>query len=112
MNCRRLLPTRTNPAERKALPLLVLVGFSRSLRAYASDYESEALADELAGIRLETTYTAKCLAALLDTAAGDDYRGRNLLFWNTYSSVDPGARVSLPAPGELPVAFHQYFDPS
>lgn len=70
---------------------------------------AQALAGELAGIRLETTYTAKCLAALLDAAAGDDYRGRNLLFWNTYSSVDPGARVRLPAPSELPPTFHQFF---
>ena len=62
------------------------------------------------GIELEPTYTAKALAALLDLAARPTWRGRPLLFWNTYSSVDPAAAVSrLPDWHELPPAFHQFF---
>ena len=43
---------------------------------------------EQEGIALETTYTAKCMAALLDLAARPPYSGQTVLFWNTYSSVD------------------------
>jgi D-cysteine desulfhydrase len=65
---------------------------------------------ELEGIELETTYTAKCAAAFLSLAATEPYRGRNLLFWNTYSSIDPGARLSaLPEFRALPPAFHRFF---
>jgi len=33
-----------------------------------------------------------------------------ILFWNTYSSVDPAAALSrLPEYGELPPAFQQFF---
>jgi len=62
------------------------------------------------GIGLETTYTAKCLAALLDLAEQPPYRGQRLLFWNTYSSVDLRATVgTLPDWRTLPHAFHQFF---
>jgi D-cysteine desulfhydrase len=66
--------------------------------------------EEEEGIGLETTYTAKCLAALLDLAAGAPYRGQTLLFWNTYSSVDRRAIAErLPDWRELPVPFHRFF---
>ncbi len=72
--------------------------------------EAQRLLDEHEGIRLETTYTAKCMAALLDLAAQAPYRDQTLLFWNTYSSVDPGARVErLPDYRELPPDFHRFF---
>ena len=62
------------------------------------------------GIALETTYTAKTMAAMLDLAARPPYRDRPLLFWNTYSSVDPGAALpALPDWRELPPAFHRFF---
>jgi len=62
------------------------------------------------GIALETTYTAKCMAALLDLAARPPYREQTLLFWNTYSSVD--LSVTLGAPTDwraLPPPFHRFF---
>lgn len=62
------------------------------------------------GIGLETTYTAKCMAAMLDLAARPPYRERTLLFWNTYSSVDPIAPIgSAPDWRALPPAFHRFF---
>jgi D-cysteine desulfhydrase len=70
---------------------------------------AQRLLDEHAGIRLETTYSGKCLAALLRLAREPEYRDRNLLFWNTYSSVDPGKGVRLPDPSELPPAFRRFF---
>ena len=61
------------------------------------------LLEECEGIRLETTYTAKCLAALLEAARQPPYRDQTLLFWNTYSSIDPAAGVVvLPDAGDLP----------
>ena len=70
---------------------------ARDLMAHAED------------IHLETTYTAKCLAAIL----GGQSRVTKgpILFWNTYSSVDPAAHLGpLPDPRQLPKAFHQFFE--
>ncbi|MFN8644938.1 MAG: hypothetical protein U0802_25935 [Candidatus Binatia bacterium] len=62
------------------------------------------------GIDLETTYTAKAMAAMLDPPRAALYRGQPLLFWNTYSSVDPAAALpGLPGWRELPPAFHRFF---
>ncbi len=62
------------------------------------------------GLAVETTYTAKCLAALLELGATPSYRNQTLLFWNTFSSVDLSAAVPrLPHWRELPAAFHQFF---
>ena len=66
--------------------------------------------EELEGIRLESTYTAKCLAALLDRAGAAPYRGRALLFWHTYSAVDPATHIAaLPDPRELPPEFQRFY---
>lgn len=68
------------------------------------------LIEECEGIRLETTYSAKCLAALLAVARQPQYAGRRLLFWNTYSSVDPTAGVArIPDFRELPAPFQRFF---
>jgi D-cysteine desulfhydrase len=62
---------------------------------------------------LETTYPAKCLAALLALAREEPWRDRTLLYWDTYSSVDPGAGLAaLPEPQMLPAAFHRFFESS
>jgi D-cysteine desulfhydrase len=65
---------------------------------------------ETEAVTLETTYTAKCAAALLHYAKQAPYAGQPLLFWNTYSSVDPAASLErLPEYPELPAAFHRFF---
>ncbi len=61
---------------------------------------------EAEDIAVETTYTAKCLAALL----AEGVPGRRVLFWNTFSArepVPPGG--ALPAPSALPAAFGRFF---
>jgi D-cysteine desulfhydrase len=69
--------------------------------------------EELEALRLESTYTAKCLAALVERAGTDPYRGKPLLFWHTYSAIDPAARLAaLPDPDELPRAFRRFFTPA
>jgi D-cysteine desulfhydrase len=68
------------------------------------------LIEQLEGIHLETTYTAKCLAAMLDLVRTPPYRDRRILFWNTYSSVDPAPQLEpLPDWHHLPAVFHQFF---
>jgi D-cysteine desulfhydrase len=72
--------------------------------------QAEALMQSEEGIELETTYTAKCLAALMDLARRPEYSGGPVLFWNTYSSVDPAAHLGpLPQPKELPPPFLRFF---
>jgi D-cysteine desulfhydrase len=92
--------------------LLIETGFvGRGYGAVSAEAEAaRRLMAETEGIALETTYTAKALAALLAAAAAPPYREQTLLFWNTYSSVDPAAALDrLPEPRELPAAFHRFF---
>ncbi len=76
---------------------------------YAKSNENTDAAVELAkeqlGLQLESTYTGKAFAALLDDLAET---GGNSLFWNTYNSrtlPDPGTDVDL---ARLPEAFRRY----
>jgi D-cysteine desulfhydrase len=60
------------------------------------------------GLRLETTYTGKAMAALLHDLKRD---ARNCLFWNTYSSNDlPVNAVAPQDTAALPNEFLRYFD--
>ena len=66
--------------------------------------------EALEGIHLETTYTAKCLAGMMDAVRTPAYRNCTVLFWNTYSSIDPAAHLGpLPHYQQLPRPFHQFF---
>ncbi|HXQ23166.1 MAG TPA: pyridoxal-phosphate dependent enzyme [Candidatus Acidoferrales bacterium] len=68
------------------------------------------LMEQLEGMRLETTYTAKCLAGMIDALRTPEYRGGPVLFWNTYSSIDAAAHLGpLPDYRQLPRPFHQFF---
>jgi D-cysteine desulfhydrase len=68
------------------------------------------LIGELEDILLETTYSAKCLAAMLDAVRRPEYHSHPVLFWNTYSSIDPELHLApLPGYRELPREFHQFF---
>jgi D-cysteine desulfhydrase len=65
---------------------------------------------DVEGITLDTTYTAKCMAAFLELAARPPFRDQTLLFWNTYSSIDPAAALPpLPDFHSLPAVFHRFF---
>lgn len=72
--------------------------------------QAAALTQSTEGIELETTYTAKCLAALLDDLRRTDAPRGPVLFLNTFSSVDPTAHLGpLPDYRELPESFHHLF---
>ncbi|MFB0562244.1 MAG: 1-aminocyclopropane-1-carboxylate deaminase/D-cysteine desulfhydrase [Candidatus Lokiarchaeia archaeon] len=61
-------------------------------------------------IQLETTYTGKTLAGLMDYIKKHDLKNTPILFWNTYNSVDLSQYMK---PGitykDLPEVFHKYF---
>ncbi len=66
--------------------------------------------ERLEGIHLDTTYTAKCLAALIDAVRAPPYRQARVLFWNTYNSVDVEKQIGpLPDYRALPEEFHRFF---
>lgn len=78
--------------------------------ATAEAEEAVALLQDTESVALETTYTAKCVAALLHYARQPPYAGKPLLFWNTYSSVDPASGLAeLPHYTALPQPFHRFF---
>jgi 1-aminocyclopropane-1-carboxylate deaminase/D-cysteine desulfhydrase-like pyridoxal-dependent ACC family enzyme len=55
-----------------------------------------------AGLVLETTYTAKCLAELLARAREGRLAKGPVLFWNTFNAVDVAARAPRPPATGLP----------
>jgi D-cysteine desulfhydrase len=62
------------------------------------------------GLRFELTYGAKALAGALACARDPAWRDRPLLFWHTYSGVDPGlAFTELPDWRALPAPLHRFF---
>jgi len=78
--------------------------------ASAAGDRATQLAHDLEGLELEQTYTAKCFAAFVAAARAE--RAGPLLFWNTYSSIDPRRGAgTLPQPAELPAPFHRFFTP-
>jgi len=70
----------------------------------ATDAAREALAAaEAAGLRLELTYSAKCLAELLARARRGRLPRAPVLFWHTFNAVDVKAQAPGPArPEALP----------
>jgi D-cysteine desulfhydrase len=65
-----------------------------------------------ADLRLETTYTGKCLAALLAREAAGALPGP-ALFWNTYNGID--VEAAAPAPldaARLPARFRRFLERS
>lgn len=107
-------------ARAPEIPSVVLTGADLTIvRGYLGDRygapteaarRARDLMADLEGVRLETTYTAKCLAALLDAVRLPTYRDARILFWNTFSSIDPSPHLGpLPAYHELPSVFHQFF---
>ena len=61
-----------------------------------------------AGVELETTYTAKCLAEILARARSRALGGGPVLFWNTFNGVDVKARAPQPLRADaLPAAIRR-----
>jgi len=63
------------------------------------------------GLKLDSTYTGKALAALLHDIQQPELAGQCMLFWNTYNAK--ALPVTADRPGDtcgLPVEFMRYFD--
>ncbi|MEX2751429.1 MAG: hypothetical protein Q6366_006035, partial [Candidatus Freyarchaeota archaeon] len=62
------------------------------------------------GIQLETTYTGKTLAGLIDYTRKHDLKDTPILFWNTYNSVDVSKYLKRGITyKDLPEVFHKNF---
>ncbi len=62
--------------------------------------------------KLETTYTGKTMAAMLDFLGKEENKSKNVLFWNTYNSndLDKYLRETKFDFEKLPKKFHKYYD--
>jgi D-cysteine desulfhydrase len=70
-----------------------------------------AVASDALGLKIETTYTGKAMAALLHDLALQDYTGERCLFWNTYNSQPLPVTGDRPSSAEnIPQEFMSYFD--
>ncbi len=64
------------------------------------------------GFKLETTYTGKAMAALLDYIDEKENKGKNVLFWNTYNSADLESymkEINFDYK-KLPKEFHKFYE--
>ncbi len=68
------------------------------------------VARDALGLKLESTYTGKALAALLHDLAGREYDGEHYLFWNTYNSAPLPVSADRPDAAEnIPQELMRYF---
>ena len=69
------------------------------------------LEGEKLGFKLETTYTGKTMAAMLEFLEKEENKSKKILFWNTYNSndLDTYLRETKFDYEKLPKKFHKYF---
>ncbi len=68
------------------------------------------VASDALGLKLETTYTGKAMAALLHDLAQHEYDGEHYLFWNTYNSRPLPVSGDRPRSADnIPKEFMRYF---
>ncbi len=65
---------------------------------------------DMASIKLEGTYSAKPVAAIMDDAARGLLRDKTVLFWNTYCGIDFSHVTNMDDYKKLPREFHKYFE--
>ncbi len=72
----------------------------------------EKLEGKRRGFKLETTYTGKNAAAMLDILAKQENKSKIVLFWNTYNSndLDKYLRETKFEYKKLPKKFHSYYE--
>ena len=63
------------------------------------------------GFKLETTYTGKAMAAMLEFLEKEENKSKKVLFWNTYNSndLDTYLRETKFDYEKLPKKFHKYY---
>ena len=61
------------------------------------------------GLQIETTYTGKCLAAVIERTQREGAPGGPILFWNTFNAVDVEKSAPAPLdPGALPRSLRRF----
>ena len=65
---------------------------------------------ELEDIPLEHTYTGKALGGGLDWLKRHGETDANILFWDTYNSIDHSEKAATIDYRNLPKKFHKYFE--
>jgi 1-aminocyclopropane-1-carboxylate deaminase/D-cysteine desulfhydrase-like pyridoxal-dependent ACC family enzyme len=70
--------------------------------------EAVELISETEGLKLETTYTGKALAALLEHARTGKLSGKKVLFWNTYNSRAYPDEITRVSTKQLPESLQKY----
>jgi len=62
------------------------------------------------GIKLDGTYTGKAMACLVDDAKSGRIKGKTVLFWNTFNSIDFNSEIAGTDYRGLPTSYHEYFE--
>ena len=83
----------------------------KTIRSQKSVDLIEDLEGKRRGFKLETTYTGKNAAAMLDFLAKEENKSKTVLFWNTYNSndLDKYLRETKFEYQKLPKKFHKYY---
>jgi D-cysteine desulfhydrase len=72
--------------------------------------EAKTMLKEIEDLVLDTTYTAKTMAAMIKYLAENDFKEKTVLFWHTYNTRDLAPFISGEAsPAKMPEPFQQYF---
>ncbi len=72
--------------------------------------EAKKLCSDLEDMTLDTTYTAKTMAAMMDYISSQGLEDKNILFWHTFNTLDLSPFLDEKAtPRNLPPSFQKYF---
>lgn len=71
---------------------------------------AKALVAETEGVRLDSTYTGKTMAALIDEVKSHGSDHQPVLFWNTHNARDFSEAIKDIDYHQMPGHFHQYFE--
>lgn len=97
--------------EVKRDDLILLEDYLGKDYAYFTDCGSDCVNDmfNLENIKIEATYTGKALGGGLDWLKKREETEANILFWNTYNSIDFSEKTVTIDYRSLPEKFHKYF---
>jgi D-cysteine desulfhydrase len=73
--------------------------------------EAKQLCGDLEDMTLDTTYTAKTMAAMMDYVKTQGIGDKNILFWHTFNTRDLSPYLDEKATHQnLPPSFREYFE--
>ena len=98
-------------ADVKRDDLILLEDYLGEDYAYFTDCSRDCVNDmfDLENIKLEHTYTGKALGGGLDRLKKQGETDANILFWNTYNSIDFSDKTATIDYRNLPIKFQKYF---